>query len=116
MARQRHLRCSVALERDGRRSAGEPGEMRSERQRVAPLHDDIGIGVRPAQQLVPDVSADDPGLDALLRCRLLEQAKELAVVYWLIRAHSTAPTCPARSPSRARRTRGRRAGLMKGDE
>src|SRR5258708_10280321 len=82
------------------------------------------MGGRPAEEVVADVAPQDPRRPPLFRRRLLEERDDLAVrqwlararIYWLMRAHSTAPTWPARSPSRARRTRGRRAGLMNGDE
>src|SRR6266513_3359368 len=76
--------------------------------------------MRPPEQQVAHVAADDPGLDVQVGRGALQELHELLVAeafsYWLMRAHSTAPTCPARSPSRARRRLGRRAGLMKGDE
>src|SRR3954447_19433683 len=72
--------------------------------------------MRAAEQFVTDVAPDDPGFDVEVSGRALEDAEQLLLVYWLMRAHSTAPTCPARSPSRERRSWGRRAGLMKGDD
>src|SRR5258708_33680476 len=80
---------------------------------VAVLHDHIRVGMRPPEQFVADVAADHPRPNAGAGGGLFEQLEELLVGYWLIRAHSTAPTCPARSPSRARRRRGPRVGLIK---
>src|ERR1700674_2247339 len=107
-----HLGRTEALEHHGRVGAGKLGEP------LRPLDDHVRIGVRPVEELVPHVSADHPRFCAEVVRRLLEEPQKLLIAdsYWLMRAHSTAPTWPARSPSRARRTRGRRAGLINGDE
>src|SRR5262249_18840010 len=117
---QRNLRGSVALEDDRGAGAGDLREAGRHPVGAAVPGPDVRVRVQAAEQAVTHVAADDPGVDRGLRGRLLEQAKKLvlpesglgrgrpAVAYWLIRAHSTAPTWPARSPSRARRRRGRR--------
>src|SRR5690242_12237458 len=116
MAGQRHLGGAIALEGDRRRRAGQLGKTAGQLESVAVLDHDVGVRVRPPEHAVADVAPDDPGLHAEPGRGSLEKAEELLLGYWLMRAHSTAPTCPARSPRRARRRRGRRAGLMKGDE
>src|SRR5206468_12888649 len=82
------------LEDHGRRRARELGEPLRQSRRRAVLDHHVRVWMRPAEQLVADVTADDPGCGALIRGRLLEQAQDVLVGYWLIRAHSTAPTCP----------------------
>src|SRR4029077_3047823 len=80
------------------------------------FHDDVQVRVRAAEHAVAHVAADDPSAGPQLRGGLLQEPADLLVGYWLSRAHSTAPTWPARSPNRARRTLGRRAGLMNGED
>src|SRR4029077_14419409 len=80
------------------------------------FHDDVQVRVRAAEHAVAHVAADDPSAGPQLRGGLLQEPADLLVGYGLSRAHSTAPTWPARSPNRARRTLGRRAGLMNGED
>ena len=116
-----HLGRAEALEDDRRGCSRQLGESPRQLQAVAPLDHDIRVRMRPLEHSVANVAAHDPGRDPEVGGSPFEQPEQLLLAegrapYWLIRAHSTAPTCPARSPSRARRRRGRRAGLMKGDE
>ena len=93
MTRHRHLRGAEALEDHGWRRAREPGEPLRQRGRRSPFDHHVGIWMRPAEALVAHVAADDPGGGALVRRGLLQQAQDVLVgCYWLIRAHSTAPT------------------------
>jgi len=116
MLRHRDLGRAVSLEGDRRSCTGQLCEALSKLKRAASLHHHIEVRLRSADQAVADVAADHPSLGALVGSGSFQETQQLAVVYWLIRAHSTAPTCPARSPRRARRRRGRRAGLMNGEE
>src|SRR6202171_3848717 len=77
--RERHLSSPVAFECDGRLCPGEPREALCELQRVTAFDDHVGIGVRPAKELVAHVAADDPGAHAQLRRRLLEESENLVV-------------------------------------
>src|SRR5450759_2360036 len=116
MAGQGHLGGAVSLEDDGRAGAGQIRETLGELASPALLDDHVEVGLPAAQQVVADVAAHHPRLYSLVSGGSFEETQQLPIVYWLIRAHSTAPTCPARSPSWARRSTGLRAGLMNGDE
>src|SRR5260370_24112749 len=119
MPRHRDLRGAKPLEDHGLARARELREPAGELEAHAVRSRDGEVGVGGAEETVADVAADDPGAGPQLGRGLRKEAADVLVrmwAYWLIRAHSTAPTCPARSPSRARRTRGRRAGFMNGDE
>src|ERR1700704_1354555 len=116
MAGQRHLGGAVPLEGDRPAGARQLGKPLGKRQGAPLLDHHVEIRLRAPEQVVADVTADHPGLYSLVSGGPFEETQKLPVVYWLIRAHSTAPTCPARSPSWAQRSTGLRAGLMNGDE
>src|SRR6266849_10356664 len=122
MAWHGHLSRAEALEDHRFTGARKLSEPSSQVEPQPFLDDHIDVGVRAAKEMVAHIATDDPRPRAQLGRRLLEKPAHLLGGYWLIRrywlirAHSTAPTCPARSPSRARRRRGRRAGLMNGEE
>src|SRR5205823_667859 len=109
-----HLRGAEARE-DGWPSRTRPlGEALRQLQGTAVLDDHVQVGVRPTEQGIADIAADRPGPHAELVRGPLQDFKG-GVAQRFARAHSTAPTSPTRSPSRARFSRGRRAGRMKGD-
>ena len=117
--RQRDLGGAESLEDRRFARARELGEPASHVETLAVFDHDVHVGVRAAEQLVAHIAADDPGARAHLGRGLPQKPEDLLLAYcgyWLIPAHSTAPTWPAQSPRRARRTRGRRAGLMNGEE
>src|SRR5207245_10010897 len=121
VARERDRRRAKACEDHRFARARKSGEPACQIEPQTALDDDVQVGVRAAVQAVAHVSADDPRARPQLGCGLLQEPADPlvgygSIRYWLIRAHSTAPTWPARSPNRARRTLGRRAGLMNGDE
>ena len=115
-ARQRHLGGAISLEGDRRAGTGQLCEALGELTRPTFLDHHVEVGLSAIKQAVPDEAADHPGRYSLIGGGSFEETQKLPIVYWLIRAHSTAPTCPARSPSWARRRTGLRAGLMNGDE
>src|SRR5450759_1162427 len=116
MAGQCHLGGAVPLEDDRWACAGQLGKALRKLTRPALLDHHVEVGLGSAEQVVADVPAHHPRFQPVVGGGSFEETQQLAIVYWLIRAHSTAPTCPARSPSLARRRTGRRAGLMNGDE
>src|SRR5260370_30081238 len=111
MPRHRDLRGAKPLEDHGLARARELREPAGELEAHSALGHDVEVGVGAAEETVADVAADDPGAGPQLGRGLRKEPAHALVrmwAYWLIRAHSTAPTCPARSPRRARPTRGPR--------
>jgi len=92
VSRQRDLCRAVSLERDRWSRACQLSEQRRELRCRAFLDDNIEVGLHATEQVIADVTADDPRLDAKIVGGSFQQTEQLAVVYWLIRAHSTAPT------------------------
>jgi hypothetical protein len=92
MPGQRHLSGAVALEDDWRSGPGQLSEADSELRRSAFLDHDVDLSSLAPEQVVADVAADHPSSGSKVAGGSFQERQQLPVVYWLIRAHSTAPT------------------------